>query len=73
PRLVVAVANKTVAPGDAVRLARFSGLRVIGTVPRDAAVGAADRTGVPLLDLAPTSPAVEGVASLIEALVREVP
>ncbi len=73
PRLVVAVANKTVAPGDAVRLARFSGLRVIGTVPRDAAVGAADRTGVPLLDLAPTSPAVEGVASLIEALAREVP
>lgn len=71
--LVVAVANKTVGPDDAVRLGRFSGLRVIGAVPHDPSVGAAERTGTSLLDAAPASPAVAAIGSLVEALVREAP
>jgi len=71
--LVVAVANKTVAPDDAVRLGRFSGLRVIGAVPHDPSVGAAERAGTSLLDVAPASPAVAAIGSLVEALVREAP
>ena len=68
PRTVVAVANKALSPDDATRLGRFSGLRVIGTVPRDAAVGAAERAGVALVDLAPDAPAVGAIASLVETL-----
>jgi len=67
-RQVVAVANKTADPGDANVLQRFSGLRVVGEVPRDPAVGAAERAGVSLLDLAPTSPAAEAVSSLVDSL-----
>ncbi|MBA3302241.1 MAG: hypothetical protein H0U26_00035 [Acidimicrobiia bacterium] len=67
-RQVVAVANKTADPGDANVLQRFSGLRVVGEVPCDPAVGAAERAGVSLLDLAPTSPAAEAVSSLVDSL-----
>jgi len=69
---VVAVANKSVSENDAARIDEFSGLRVVGTIPRDPAVGAAERAGVPLLDLAPTSPAVTAIGSLVEAMAREV-
>lgn len=70
-KTVVAVANKAIDPADAVRLGHFSGLRVIGSVPRDPAVAAAERSGVPVLDLAPTCPAVEAVRSLVVTLTEE--
>lgn len=70
-QMVVALANKTVGPDDAEQLGRFSGLRVIGTIPHDPAVGAAEREGVPLLDVGTSSPAAEAVASLVETLTRE--
>lgn len=72
-QVVVAVANKMIGPDDVERLEQFSGLRVVGGVPRDAAVGAAERAGVPLLDMAPASPVVEAVASLVDTLSREAP
>ncbi len=71
--MVVAIANKALDSGDAEQLARFSGLRVVGLVPRDPALAAAERAGVPLLDLSPASPAVEAVGSLLGALTKEAP
>ncbi len=67
-QVIVAIANKTLDPSDADRLAEFSGLRVIGSIPRDPAVAAAERAGVALLDYAPASPAVEAVRSLVDAV-----
>jgi len=72
-QVVVAVANKVVDPDDARRLALSSGLRVIGAVPRDPAVTAAERAGVALLDLAPDSPAVGAVRSLVGSLSEGTP
>ncbi|MDQ3178676.1 MAG: hypothetical protein M3Q72_14230 [Actinomycetota bacterium] len=72
-QVVVAVANKAIDPDDAERLAQFSGLRVVGTVPRDPSVGASERAGVALLDMSPTSPVVEAVASLVDTLSKEAP
>lgn len=68
---VVAVANKIDDPSDADQLARFSGLPIVGVVPRDPAIAAADRAGAPVLDQSPTSPAVQAVASLVDALTEE--
>lgn len=65
---MVAVANKAIDPADATRLAEFSGLRVVGVVPRDCEIGAAERAGVPLLDCAPESPAVGAIRSLVDTL-----
>ena len=70
-QVIVAVANKVQDPGDAARLADFSGLRVIGSIPRDPAIGAAERVGASLLDHAPASPAIEAVRSLVDAVGRE--
>ena len=70
---VVAIVNKAIGPADATRLAEFSGLRVVGVVPRDREIGAAERAGVPLLDYAPGSPAVDAIRSLVDALSRETP
>ena len=67
PRVVAAV-NKVTESSDAERLAQFSGLDVIGAVPRDPAVGAAERAGVSLLDHAPDAPAVGAIRSLVDAL-----
>ncbi len=70
---VVAIANKAIGTPDATRLAEFSGLRVVGVVPRDREVAAAERAGVPLLDYAPGSPAVDAIRSLVDTLRRESP
>lgn len=67
-QVIVAVANKSVHPDDASRLAEYSGLRVIGSIPRDPAVGDAERAGVALLDHVPSAPAVEAVRSLVDAV-----
>ena len=72
-QMLVAVANKTVDPDDADRLASFSGLRVIGAIPRDPAVGASERSGLPLLDMAPDSSAVAAIGSLVDTLLLEAP
>lgn len=68
---IVAVANGVQEPGESERIATVSGLEVVGCVPRDPAVGAAERAGVALLDHAPEAPAVEAVRSLVEALSEE--
>lgn len=67
------LANKVVDPGDAERLGRFTGLRVIGSVPADPEVRAAERAGTPLLDVAPDSPAVEAIGSLLGTILAEAP
>lgn len=72
-RRIVAVANKVLDDRDAERLAEVTGLRVIGSVPSDAAVAAADRAGTAVLDAAPDSPAVAAVQSLVATLMREAP
>jgi len=68
---IVAVANKAVDPSDSERLAEASGLRVIGAVPKDPAMGAAERAGRSLLDHSPDAPAVEAVRSLLATLQGE--
>jgi len=65
---IVTAANKVVDPSDSERLAEASGLPVIGAVPKDPAVGAAERAGRSVLDHAPNAPAVEAVRSLLAAL-----
>lgn len=69
---VVAVVNKAVDATDSERLAGFAGLRVVGVVPADSAVGAAERAGVALIDASPGSPAVRAIASVVESIVAEV-
>lgn len=68
---IVALANKVVDAGDAERLGRFCGLRVIGSVPADPEVRAADRSGVALLDAAPSSPAAQAIGSVLETIGAE--
>lgn len=65
---VVAAANKVTDPSDAQRLAEFSGLDVVAVVPRDPAVGSAEREGVSLLEHAPEAPAVGAIRSLVNTL-----
>lgn len=68
---LVVLANKVVDSGDVERLRRHTGLRVIGSIPADPEVRAAERAGAPLVDVAPSSPAVEAVASLLETVAAE--
>lgn len=68
---IVALANKAVDAGDRERLEAFSGLRVVGSVPADPAVGAAERAGVALLDASPSSPAVQAIRSLLDRITAE--
>lgn len=70
PRVVV-VANKTRADSDVELIARRTGLEVVAVVPYDATQGAADRRGMALLDLDPTTPMVSAVASLVSSLSAE--
>ncbi|MEX2658726.1 MAG: hypothetical protein WD232_03440 [Acidimicrobiales bacterium] len=70
---MVAIANKVDDAADGDRLQQFCGLRVIGTVPADPSVRAAERSGVALLDASPDSPAVEAVTSLLHTITAEAP
>jgi len=70
---IVAVVNKAVDPADSEHVARFTKLRVVGVVPADPAVWAAERAGVALIDAAPASPAVKAITSLVESIVVEAP
>ncbi len=68
---VVAVANKTRAPSDAALVGRKTGLPVLGDIPFDPAMGAADRLGKALLDLDDQAPAVGAVEDLLSGLLAE--
>lgn len=68
---VVAVASKTRGPEDAGLVARATGLPVLAEVPFDPALAEADRHGRSLADQGASTPALVGVASLLEALRAE--
>lgn len=68
---VLAIANKVREAGDADRVATGTGLPLLGAVPLDPAVGAADRLGRAVLDHAPDGPAARAVRSLVQTLQRE--
>lgn len=63
---VVAVPSKVREPGDADWIASHTGLEVIGAVPWDEQLVAAERDGRSPLDHVPDSPAVAAIASLVE-------
>ena len=66
-RLVI-VANKVADDADRKRvLAAFPGREVV-IVPDDVEVGAADRSGVSPVDVAPDAPAVSAIEALVELL-----
>ena len=65
---IVAVANKVSEPGDRRRVEEATGLEVVAEVPRDPAVGRADRDGRALLEVAPDGPAVQAIAGLVDRL-----
>lgn len=68
---VVAVANKVRAPRDPALVAERTGLQVVGAVPYDEVLAEAERRGVPPIDYAPGSSAVQAVESLLEWLSSE--
>ncbi len=68
---VVAVANKMRLPRDAALVAERTGLRVVGAVPYDEMLAEAEREGLPPIDYAPGSSAVQAVESLLEWLCSE--
>lgn len=65
---VLAVASKTHDPGDGDRVSAGTGLPLLGAVPLDPAVTAADQAGAAVLDRDPDSPYVEAVRSLVQSL-----
>ena len=68
---VVAVANRVMEPGDATLVEARTGLRVIGALPFDDAVAAADRLGTTPLDAAPDSAFVAAVSTLVDRCLVE--
>lgn len=67
-RDLVVVANKVTGRDDVELIEAETGLRVIGAVPDDPAVAAADRAGVALVDHAPDSVAVAAISSIALAI-----
>ncbi len=68
---VVAVANKVRGPRDAAHVAERSGLQIAAVVPYDEQFAEAERRGVPPIEHAPHSAAVQAVQSLVEWLSSE--
>jgi CO dehydrogenase maturation factor len=62
------VVNKAAAETDAARVATYLSLPVLGAVPVDEGVRAAEREGVALIDFAPDGPAVHAVEELTDRL-----
>lgn len=71
PDRLVAVANKVRDPTDVELVRERSGLPVIAAVPWDESLAAAERAGKAPLDAVPDAPAVQAVASLLDALEEE--
>ena len=71
PRRIVAVANKVREEGDVETVARRTGLEVVGAIPWDEALAEAERKMAAPIDMAPDSPAVKAVESLVEQLSEE--
>lgn len=69
--VVWAIAAKTERPADAERVAAGTGLPVLGEVPLDPVVRAADEAGRAVLDLDPGCGYVAAVRSLVGALTTE--
>ncbi|MEL7155016.1 MAG: hypothetical protein AAFN30_00300 [Actinomycetota bacterium] len=67
PDHLAVVANKVSGPDDVRRIADSIGLPIIGAIPTDPAVLAADRTATAPLDIA-EGPFVESVRSLVRAV-----
>ncbi len=65
---ILAVANKVREPGDAERVAARTGLEVVGSVPWDDALAEAEQREAAPIDMAPESPGVRAVASLVDRL-----
>jgi CO dehydrogenase maturation factor len=65
---IVAVANKVREPGDVERVAARTGLEVVGAVPWDEALAEAEQREAAPIDMAPRSPGVLAVESLVERL-----
>lgn len=70
PRVLV-VANKVREAQDAQRVADRTGLPLLGAVPFDPELGAADRQGRAVLDTDPDGVTATAVRSLVDALRRE--
>lgn len=66
-REIVAVVNRVARPGDAAMVEVRTGLTVLGAIPDDPEVAAADRLGTSPLDAAPQSAFVESVDALVSA------
>lgn len=68
PEALVAVANKVREPGDVELIRQRCGLDVVAVIPWDEQLVNAERRGVPVIDAAPSCPAVMAVASLVDEL-----
>lgn len=71
PRRIVALANKVREEGDVETVARRTGLEVVGAIPWDEALAEAERQMAAPIDMAPDSPAVRAVESLVGQLSEE--
>ena len=65
---VVAVASKTRSAADTAAVTARTGLPLVGDVPYDPAVAAAERAGRAILDTDPDSDAVTAIRSLVDRL-----
>ncbi len=70
-RQVVAVANRVREPGDVQVIERRTGLEVVGAVPWDEGLAAAERAGRAPIDEARESPAVRAIESMVDELMKE--
>ncbi|GAA5106839.1 hypothetical protein [Haloechinothrix salitolerans] len=68
PNRIVAVISQARDDGDTERVRRRTGLDVVGSVPWDEHVLAAEREGRSVLDAAPDAPAVTAIVTLTERL-----
>ena len=71
PRRLVAVANKVREAGDADTIADRTGLDVVASIPWDEALAEAEQRRAAPIDLAPDSPAVQAVESLVDQMSEE--
>jgi CO dehydrogenase maturation factor len=71
PRRLVAVANKVREAGDAATIADRTGLEVVVSIPWDEALAEAEQKMAAPIDMAPDSPAVQAVESLVDQMSEE--